>query len=104
MAVSLRRYSNGKTDQHSCGYHDASVRIEDAQASDNLPCRNISSPSEALAFDQRWPTHCACGYEFTDADEFQFNVTHLYQCSGVRGDLYPARCAGRGDVACRLVQ
>lgn len=90
---SLRRCTpsaEGDTCPAAHGYHTAQTVLDDvvdAQASGDL------WPHE----DERWPTHCACGYEFTEADAYQLNHQTLYRRSDT-GELTTIREAPVGAM------
>lgn len=73
----LRRYSPG---QGNCSgpmtYHNAEVRIEDGPAGEPTCALRAGHP---LLADLRWPTQCACGYQFTPTDERQLFSQQLYR-------------------------
>jgi hypothetical protein len=81
--VSFRRYS--RTEAPPCStersYHDASVvlgeepfPIDDTNGSGRFP-------DDAVRADPRWPTQCACGYQFTAEDNWQVNRYRLHSRS-----------------------
>ncbi len=87
----LRRYKGG---DHNCplprGYHDEMVFLKDRafvpydQRGDS---EDYDRPSDD---DVRWPTHCACGYQFQPDDKRQLFANELY--SGAPGGvLIPLR-------------
>lgn len=57
-------------------YHDASVTVVDGPRGAPGPWPDGAEPPHDLA---RWPTHCACGYAFAAADQWQANRAPLYQ-------------------------
>jgi hypothetical protein len=71
----LRRYHDRSGDQCSVsghGYHNISVRIEDAPERKSADGRSRISPSHSeFLGDPRWPSRCACGYEFLETDHWQ---------------------------------
>lgn len=87
---SLRRYSHieGEGTCPDCpgqySYHNTSVKLgEDFESSftdDDNGSRYIASiePDE-YTDDDRWPTHCSCGYEFTDEDSKQVVQEPIYE-------------------------
>lgn len=77
--ASLRRYHDTKErcEASGCGYHNAHTSIEDLPVGDASV--SFRDADEARAWDSRWPTHCACGYEFADADEWQLFAQTIYR-------------------------
>ncbi len=83
----LRRYVG--SDKAHCpdmpgtlSYHDAATLIEDAAATwdaEHRCIRNGVDSAAAYDDDPRWPTHCACGYAFTDDDPRQLFVDLIYR-------------------------
>lgn len=74
----LRRYAGrdtGACDKSGLSYHNASVAIG------IVPYVNepISTVRERPSDDPRWPTHCACGYEFAADDWWQENHNRIYR-------------------------
>lgn len=88
---SLRRYKSSETDKCSVsgfGYHNAHTPIEDGQ---QAPRSYISSsPANDYDGDPRWPTHCACGYEFQPGDERQVFTESIYR-NEATGEEWPMR-------------
>lgn len=75
---SLRRFVSGNDCPSAPGYHNASVVI-DRVVKPFIAGQFDASPTETeLAGDPRWPTHCSCGYAFSDADRWQVNDERLY--------------------------
>lgn len=68
----LRRYGG---DCRINGCHDAKVLIGDVAG--EVDEEQMKPPAD----DQRWPTICSCGYEFTDADARQLFTHHLFKRS-----------------------
>ena len=67
-------------------YHNAEVLIGDfPQVKDADGC--IAPVAETYEGDARWPARCACGYEFTDADERQVFTRELWVPHDGHGDL-----------------
>jgi len=78
----LRRYAdrNGEVCSSSgYGYHNAHVPIEPAPESKEA----IGGKGE-FATDSRWPTHCACGYEFVEGDHWQVFTVAIYRAADGR--------------------
>ncbi len=71
----LRRYqsSDEKCNTSETGYHDARVFIDGGIIGE------ASSDCDLDKTDPRWPTHCACGYKFTEKDEWQLFIESEYQ-------------------------
>jgi hypothetical protein len=58
--------------------HDASTPIEDGEIEDSdrgYRSKTVEPPHD----DPRWPTHCACGYEFQPNDEWQLFHDRIYE-------------------------
>lgn len=75
---SLRRYADSGVGE-PCpkhGYHNAMVKIGIATITNTVLSLQAA---EARRLDQRWPTHCDCGYEFKDADHWQDFRDRLYK-------------------------
>lgn len=75
--VSLRRFV--WSDKEKCplphGYHDAEIVIGDAADYEKAPsCGDKHDHS-----DERWPKACACGYQFKDEDQWQWNAHALFE-------------------------
>lgn len=88
VAVGLRRYRSASTLPSGCaegGYHSALVSTgeEPAEYSDvaGFDRRTLALRPETPRNDPRWPAHCKCGYEFTDADTWQDWQELIYQRS-----------------------
>ena len=76
---SLRRYTPSEKG-NPCpisGYHNASVSLggEIPYVSQWNGKGDDSWPHD----DPRWPTHCACGYEFQPDDQWQHNLDRLFR-------------------------
>lgn len=78
-ALELRRYAPGSTCSCEFGRHDASVKVGSAPRSE-APIGGKGS----FASDARWPTHCSCGYEFAETDEWQVFRAAIYAASDGR--------------------
>lgn len=82
--VTLRRYSGfkKKAEERDCpggmGYHNVSVNLDiiDWPQNDGGLMANDRDHDDPL-----WPTHCDCGYKFTEDDEWQHGRTILYKRS-----------------------
>lgn len=77
---SLRRYARGAA--NDCpgpySYHNAEVVIGEV----HLPMsewNGSGDAGESMRDDPRWPTKCACGYEFTPDDHWQHNITRKHR-------------------------
>ena len=89
---SLRRYTGSehgdKCSVSGFGYHNAHTRVEDGE---QAPGTYIESPAlSEFDGDPRWPTHCACGYEFTAEDQRQVFVESIYR-NEATGEEWPLR-------------
>jgi hypothetical protein len=63
-------------------YHDAMIPIEQShEVMDMEKGHWVDDGRTAKDFigDPRWPTHCACGYEFQTTDEWQLFSSHIYK-------------------------
>ena len=73
----LRRYHSGEdlpcTGSHS--FHNAQVRIGLL-----FPwvSPRVGGTQEHSHEDPRWPTHCSCGYQFTDKDSWQYKLDRIF--------------------------
>ena len=78
-------------DDHKCpampgdfSYHNADSPLIDVVEDPPDPvsgCWRIEPHRSKALFpptDPRWPQHCACGYVFTEDDERQVNIEHIY--------------------------
>jgi len=77
--ASLRRYrssANGSCGSSGIGYCNAQFDTGERPISAS---RSFGSKDEALLFDHRWPTHCACGYKFADDDAWQDFSREIYR-------------------------
>jgi hypothetical protein len=77
---SLRRYSSGSTCPLN-GYHNRSVIIRPQRLyhpEGDWDGQGLI-PDAGQKEDERWPTHCECGYEFHPRDEWQINYDRLYR-------------------------
>jgi hypothetical protein len=93
--VELRRfvYSNRAKCPLPHGYHTASVPFGVEVTT--------KTPGEVPHDDPAWPTHCACGYAFQPADEWQVNHEELYTRSdgGPECDLRSAPPGAMWDAS-----
>ena len=79
----LRRFRRGedKCEQNPAGYHNAVVEIGEFDviwASGDDGARYVAAIDVADCADEGWPTHCACGYEFTLDDHWQCNQEPIF--------------------------
>jgi hypothetical protein len=110
--ISLRRYHNSKygfggqiLPEEGCppcpgpmGYHDASNVIDAASPRDESQKHYEGGELSSVPHDDpRWPTHCGCGYAFTENDQWQVNHRKLYR-SGLDGSLHTLRDAPAGAM------
>lgn len=106
----LRRYrSTASTDPCPIyagrySYHNAMVAVEQAPVVyDSRPTRpgvirnGVLGEVERYAGDPRWPTHCACGYAFTDDDATQVFVDLIYRRVDT-GEEFALRDAPAGSM------
>ena len=74
---SLRRYAGeSKCPAGSVSYHNAEVVIDP-----ELPAVHNEEGGflrDRFKNDTRWPVRCACGYQYTESDNWQVNVQRLY--------------------------
>lgn len=87
----LRRYRRGddQCEQNPSGYHNAVVEIGDdfdvLWASGDDGARYVAAiDASDYAGDERWPTHCVCGYEFTEDDHWQVHQEPIYAAADGR--------------------
>lgn len=104
--ISLRRFKHGPLESDGLpkecpihGYHDAAEHIGQTAVSD---CPRLYAGRPVIGDlwsheDPRWPTHCDCGYEFSDRDEWQYNPRALYVREDT-GDLVTLRNAPAGAM------
>lgn len=73
--------SGGDCPAHPDGYHNAQVRIEEAplRLDEHGYVENGALEETPPHDDPRWPTQCACGYAFTEADVWQLWTEHVYR-------------------------
>lgn len=94
---SLRRFVSSESG-NKCplphGYHDASVVI--GQTLIETPSTSIITKSDKQ--DPRWPTHCDCGYEFSDNDQWQHFNEPLYSRQDNHEVLYTLNDAPVGAI------
>jgi len=75
----LRRFVFNSSCSSRTGIHDAQVAIEEAPLVRTERGTFCVNPMEWPHDDPRWPTHCACGYEFGENDEWQLNYHPIYR-------------------------
>lgn len=79
VEMTLRRFvwsdKAGKCGATVTGAHDASVAIGRVAKKDVTDVHGDHWPHA----DPRWPRQCACGYTFSDEDQWQFNPHALYR-------------------------
>lgn len=103
--LSLRRYRSSSTGDRcphpqGHGYHDAEIDIGKSPSRYGGFCENgrgrMHRSWEASEFegDQRWPTRCICGYEFTDEDPRQVFTDEIM----IRADGLPGTYSKRHNV------
>jgi hypothetical protein len=76
---SLRRYS----DERRCalaegGTHDAQVELDEVAVTEKANGIWQAPKIEVPHDDPRWPSHCACGYQFQEDDAWQVASERLY--------------------------
>lgn len=106
VRMSLRRYrtrvaADGKlaTECSIHVYHSCSAVIGDAEAA-TMPRQYEGTPVHGDLWpheDERWPTHCDCGYQFGPDDEWQFNPDTLYRRVDT-GEIWTERSAPAGAM------
>lgn len=97
IEMSLRRFAWSREGlfcaKSGTGGHDASVDIGRDAVSAVTDVHGDNWPHA----DPRWPKQCACGYEFADTDEWQFNPNVLYR-RGDTGELVVLGSAPAGAM------
>lgn len=77
----LRRYSEGR--ENACPLRPGKYSSHIGEVIlDDIPHEGAFSPTSGDLWphdDPRWPTHCACGYEFQESDEWQLSCHNLYR-------------------------
>jgi hypothetical protein len=95
---SLRRFYSSSDDKNICplphGYHDAHVEI--GQTLIETPSTTV--PAHIDKTDPRWPTHCGCGYQFTDEDKWQHFMEPLYSRQDNHDIIYTLNEAPVGAI------
>lgn len=96
--IELRRYEGNSTcvaRPYGMTCHDARVEIGTERAESGYPtCAQVQEE------DPRWPSRCACGYEFLKGDSRQTNYERLFVASagGRDGERYTLRNAPPGAM------
>lgn len=97
VQVSLRRYRGTYLDADCAssgyGYHNAQQVLTRGPAA-IFPDYHGDWVNHA---DPGWPTHCVCGYQFAEADQWQCNPDQLYQRQDT-GELYTQNDAPAGAM------
>lgn len=84
-AEGLRRYGGDCPGPHS--FHNAYIKIGEV----DWEHRHGGSGYDDFPHDDpRWPTHCSCGYEFSEKDAWQHSMKQLYEGESFRGTLEEA--------------
>ncbi len=75
----LRRYADGPCPNNNGHYHNNMVDLDTVKHDPNTMIELDDKDGAPPDTDQRWPTHCTCGYAFTDDDEHQVFVERVYE-------------------------
>ena len=77
--MSLRRYSTDRAEPCPAGYyHETKTFVGTAPLTiDGEGNWHVEMPQPPHT-DPRWPTHCACGYTFTEADNWVLSPSRIY--------------------------
>ena len=78
----LRRYAGGSKCPGSMGYHDAMNFLDESpevMSEDGTHWVDSGQTEDDFKGHALWPTHCACGYEFLEADEWDLFSSHIYR-------------------------
>lgn len=108
----MRRYAGGKAcaaRPYGMSIHDARVdlqRLEAIEHPSGYDPGDDDDPADTWKSDPirrddpRWPSRCACGYEFTADDSWQVNFDGLYEAHGGArdGELWTLRDAPVGAM------
>lgn len=105
VAVGLRRYARhgqgSSPERFTCagGYHSALVFTGEADAvfDDRDGRRVLAEQPEVPHDDPLWPTHCDCGYHFTEDDHWQGWQEQIYRRTDT-GERYTLRGQQPSDV------
>jgi hypothetical protein len=103
VSVGLRRYRSSGGAGFTCedGYHSALVFTGEAPAVfnnvDEFDRRTIAPRPATPHDDAAWPTHCQCGYEFVEDDEWQDWQELIYQRSDT-GERFTLRSKQAYDI------
>lgn len=88
MEVHLRRYTHVDAPGEcplEFGYHNASVPIgRHTIARNDRGGYSVREGKGEYADDERWPTHCPCGYAFTDDDVWQIHPERIWRADDGR--------------------
>lgn len=85
MRLSLRRYAGNSKCPGKMGYHDAKLPLFEVLSHiEDWDGRKIGTHDgpkmrEDVPAGSAWPTHCECGYEFQEGDEWQVFSEALYR-------------------------
>jgi hypothetical protein len=100
----LRRYINGDCPLQADNdpkyrYHCTFNQIEDGKIDlDGTSGERKVYKPEVLEWphdDQRWPTHCGCGFQFPESAEYQLFYNVIYQdAAGRRFHIHPSEFVG----------
>ena len=97
-SVKLRRYSHQQGGCPQKGYHDASLFLERLPVqSEHQDLFSREAHSDISHDDSRWPTACACGYTFSEQDEWQYFIERLYRRADT-GELLTLKDAPAGAM------
>ena len=77
----LRRYASGSSCSGPMSYHDAMNFLDESPEVAGTDGYWQDSGQTAADFKGHplWPTHCSCGYEFQEKDEWQLFSSHIYR-------------------------
>ncbi len=105
VALYLRRYVSAS--DAKCpgpyGFHNADVRIQDADAiwaamREGRERASLDLRPEVIPHDDpRWPSQCSCGYVFQEADQWQLSQDLLYRRTDT-GEIMPLRDVPPGGM------
>lgn len=92
-SLALRRYAaNLRAPCPAGSYHEALTLIGEAPLVIDAEGNWHIDVPQPPPTDPRWPTHCACGYAFTELDTWQLSPSRLYtrQDTGAQLTLHDA--------------